>query len=242
MLVARVGAGLPGAAVDWGAGPVALAALTGLCVVVGWPAPRVLRHPVERPGGMLPAGGLRGDAPPTPGWPPDGWVLAACDVGQGDALVVHVGEGRGLVVDAGPDPTAVDGCLRRLDVVEVPVLVLTHFHADHVDGLRGVLDGAGSAEVLVTSLADPAEGAAQVAAATSAAGVPVAVATYGETRTVGAATLQVAVAAGRPGAARHRGQPRQQRERGAAGGRGRAAAAARPATSSRRRRPRSLGP
>ena len=58
-------------------------------------------------------------------------------------------------------------------------------------GCAGCWTDAGSAEVLVTSLADPAEGAAQVAAATSEAGVPVAVATYGETRKVGAATLQV---------------------------------------------------
>ena len=30
---------------------------------------------------------------PTPGWPPDGWVLAMCDVGQGDALVLRAGPG-----------------------------------------------------------------------------------------------------------------------------------------------------
>ena len=33
--------------------------------------------------------------PPTPGWPPPGWVLVACDVGQGDALVLHAGTGSG---------------------------------------------------------------------------------------------------------------------------------------------------
>ena len=37
------------------------------------------------------------------------------------------------------------GCLDQLRVSSVPVLVLTHFHADHVDGLAGVLrvDGGG---------------------------------------------------------------------------------------------------
>ena len=40
----------------------------------------------------------------TPGWPPRGWVLVACDVGQGDALVLAVGPGTAVVVDAGPDP------------------------------------------------------------------------------------------------------------------------------------------
>ena len=31
---------------------------------------------------------------PTPGWPPDGWVMVACDVGQGDGLVLR-GDDRG---------------------------------------------------------------------------------------------------------------------------------------------------
>ena len=73
--------------------------------------------------------------PPTPGWPPPGWVLAACDVGQGDALVLRAGPGSAVVVDAGPDPRLG----RRLPAAArrraVPLLVLTHFHADHVDGL-----------------------------------------------------------------------------------------------------------
>ena len=41
---------------------------------------------------------------PSPGWPPRGWVMVACDVGQGDGLVLNAGGGAALVVDAGPDP------------------------------------------------------------------------------------------------------------------------------------------
>ena len=33
-----------------------------------------------------------------------GWVLVACDVGQGDGLVLNAGQGSAVVVDAGPDP------------------------------------------------------------------------------------------------------------------------------------------
>ncbi|MGI8651581.1 MAG: ComEC/Rec2 family competence protein, partial [Geodermatophilaceae bacterium] len=51
-----------------------------------------------------------------PAWPPAGWAMVACDVGQGDALVVGLGAGRAVVLDAGPDPVLVDGCLRRLGV------------------------------------------------------------------------------------------------------------------------------
>ena len=72
-----------------------------------------------------------------PGWPPRDWVMAACDVGQGDALVLAAGPGAAVVVDAGPDPAAVDRCLRRLGVRSVAVLLLTHLHADHVEGVPG---------------------------------------------------------------------------------------------------------
>ena len=54
-------------------------------------------------------------------------------------------------------------CLDRLDIEAVPLLVLTHFHADHVDGLAGVLDGRSVGELDVSPLADPPEGDAQVA-------------------------------------------------------------------------------
>ncbi len=48
-----------------------------------------------------------------------------------------------------------DRCLDRLRVEEVPLLVLTHFHADHVDGLPGVVDGRPVAAIETTRLLDP---------------------------------------------------------------------------------------
>ncbi|GAB3710954.1 ComEC/Rec2 family competence protein [Nocardiopsis oceani] len=73
------------------------------------------------------------------GWPPSGWALVACDVGQGDAFVLSSGRGEAVVFDTGIEPGPVDGCLDRLGVTEVPLLVLSHDHADHVDGTPGVL-------------------------------------------------------------------------------------------------------
>ncbi|MFV2194680.1 ComEC/Rec2 family competence protein [Nocardiopsis sp. LOL_012] len=73
------------------------------------------------------------------GWPPPRWAFAACDVGQGSAFVLSAGPGAAVVYDTGEEPEAVDGCLDRLGVREVPLLVLSHDHADHVDGVAGVL-------------------------------------------------------------------------------------------------------
>ena len=124
-------------------------------------------------------------------WPPPGWVLVACDVGQGDALVLNAGDGSVVVVDTGPDPGAVDRCLRRLGVHDVAAVVLTHDHADHVDGLPGVLRGRRVRQVFVTPLDDPPEQAAAVRDETSAAGVPVATLVAGQQGAVGLLQWQV---------------------------------------------------
>jgi competence protein ComEC len=99
------------------------------------------------------------------GWPPPGWLFAACDVGQGDALVLRAGPHSAVAVDAGPDPVAIDRCLRELGVDDLPVLVLTHFHLDHVGGIVGALRGRTLGRVLVSPLPDPSSGAAAVRAA-----------------------------------------------------------------------------
>ncbi|MDH6678329.1 competence protein ComEC [Rhodococcus sp. LBL1] len=77
----------------------------------------------------------------TPGWPAAGWAFVACDVGQGDGLVLSTGDGRAVVVDAGPDPEPMDRCLRRLGIEEIALVIVTHLHADHYGGLEGVLHG-----------------------------------------------------------------------------------------------------
>jgi competence protein ComEC len=110
----------------------------------------------------------------TPGWPATGWVVVACDVGQGDAVVVSTGEpGRAVLVDTGTDDGAVDGCLRRLGVVALPLVVLSHMHADHVGGLAAALDGRTVGAVAVGPVRDPSSAYARVRAITAAAGAPV---------------------------------------------------------------------
>ncbi|GGR54667.1 competence protein ComEC [Nocardioides luteus] len=189
--VARFGAGLPTAQVGWGTGPLALGVLVAVCAGIAFVAPRILRHPVTGVAGCLVLLAVALVRLPTPAWPPPGWVLAMCDVGQGDALAVRTGAGSAVVVDAGPDPDLVDDCLDRLEIDHVPLAVVTHFHADHVSGIEGVFAGRQVGEVWTSRLQDPGEGVRLVTETARSAGVVPGPAPYGATATIGEVRLQV---------------------------------------------------
>ncbi|MFJ5552236.1 ComEC/Rec2 family competence protein [Streptomyces sp. NPDC093225] len=125
------------------------------------------------------------------GWPPEDWRYVQCSVGQGDAGVLAAGPGTAVVVDAGPDPGPVDRCLTELSITRVPLLMLTHFHADHVGGLAGVLDGRVVGAIQATGYEEPAEQAAFVRRTAAAARIPVLTGSAGEHRRVGAVEWQV---------------------------------------------------
>lgn len=77
--------------------------------------------------------------------------------GEGDALVLNTGGGAGVLVDTGPEPDAVDDCLRSLGIGRLELVVLTHFHHDHVGGLSGVLTGRDVAQVWTRPVASGAD-------------------------------------------------------------------------------------
>ena len=110
------------------------------------------------------------------GWPPESWVLVMCDVGQGDALVLRDSQDNIVVIDTGPDPALIDSCLADLGVTRIDTVLLTHFHADHVVGLPGILRGRQVRQVLVTSIEEPAEQAAFVQRTLASIGMNAAVA------------------------------------------------------------------
>ncbi|WP_326564719.1 ComEC/Rec2 family competence protein [Micromonospora peucetia] len=158
VMVARHGARLPAGTLPWPGGVTGALLLAGLTVALLV----ATRHPVvRRLVAVAVVAVVAGTLPvrlAAPGWPPAGWVVAACAVGQGDTVVLPVAAGRAVVVDAGPDPAAADGCLRRLGVREVALLVVSHFHVDHIGGVAGVFRGRSVDAVLIPQWAEPAAG------------------------------------------------------------------------------------
>lgn len=189
--VAERAAAVPDAAVAWPSsawGALALAVLLLSGVLLGRRAarrPRMLAGcvAVVLVGSLVRVAG--------PGWPPKGWLMVACDVGQGDALVLDAGRAGAVVVDAGPDPRLVDRCLRDLGVERVALVVLTHLHADHVEGLPGVLRGRAVGEVQIGPYDEPAAELARVTGWTRQASVPLTRAVAGERVRVGPLSWQV---------------------------------------------------
>ena len=92
--------------------------------------------------------------------PPDGRLhVYFLDVGQGDAILVQAPDGRQILVDGGPSPTALPNELgavlpfwdRSLDLV-----VLTHPDGDHITGLIPLLDRYRVGQVLDVRQSDTA--------------------------------------------------------------------------------------
>lgn len=88
-------------------------------------------------------------------WPAGDWQIANCDVGQGDAMVINLGNNRAIVIDVGPDPVLMDRCLGALGIDEIPLMILSHFHADHVGGLSGAMKGRNVGQLWISTNAQP---------------------------------------------------------------------------------------
>lgn len=105
---------------------------------------------------------------------PRDWSVIACDVGQGDAVLLR-SAGRVALVDTGPDPAPLEACLRRVGVERLDLLVLTHFDLDHAGGARA-LSGRVDTVVHGPTAGDADE---RIVAALSAQGARTALATTG---------------------------------------------------------------
>lgn len=191
VLVAREAAAVPGAVVSWPTGWWGGIAAAGIAIG-GVAALRYRRARVAV--AVVVTGALVLTLPPRwwPAWPPDDWAVVACDVGQGDGIVLATGRpGRAVVVDVGPDPRTIDRCLDRLGVERVPLLVLSHLHADHVGGLRALLDDYSVGGIAVGQGRSPAWAWRDVSEAARSTETPLVELTAGKRLRTDALTIDV---------------------------------------------------
>jgi competence protein ComEC len=187
---------VPGGLLPWGEGwpgALSLAAVglaAGVVVALGGGSARRRRLRVvsallvTTTIGVLGGQGLLGSAAGR--WTlPASWSILACDVGQGDAVLMR-SAGAVALVDTGPEPEALDTCLARAGIDRIDLLVLTHFDLDHVGGIPSVI---GRARTVVHGPADP-EGA-RILAQLEAAGAQLFEASAGLTGRLGDARWRV---------------------------------------------------
>lgn len=146
--VARVSSALPSSGLDWAEGALGVALMTVLTVaivlVVARPVRRIARTARIAALGAATAiticsfAGVAGARLAQAVDRPAAWSIAACDIGQGDAVLLS-SNGAHALVDTGPDPARLTGCLNDLGIARIDLLVLTHYDLDHVGGTQAVI-------------------------------------------------------------------------------------------------------
>jgi competence protein ComEC len=190
--VARAAAALPDGASAWPAGTRGALLLTVLLLAAGlllWRYRRVRALALAVLVGLVVLGWPLRQV--TDGWPRPDAVIVACDVGQGDGLVVPTGPGEAVLVDAGPEVGPIDRCLDRLGVDALPLVLLSHLDADHVGGLAGALAGRTVGTIATGTLSPADDRVAAVDVQARRVGADREVLLPGDVRTVGSATLEV---------------------------------------------------
>ncbi|WP_424449510.1 ComEC/Rec2 family competence protein [Microbacterium arborescens] len=117
---------------------------------------------------------------------PDGWAIALCDVGQGDAVLLR-SKGAVALIDTGPDTERLAACLDRFGIDSIDLLVLTHFDLDHVGGTDAVVGRVGT--VLHGPVGAPEDDA--MLSRLAEAGADVRAVSAGMTGSLGAATWEI---------------------------------------------------
>lgn len=174
--VASLGSGMP----QLDAGGLATALLAA-GVVSKW---RILMAPAAVAGGLFAAVAMIGPG----GAPPPGSVVVL-DVGHGDAILLHGGDGRFALVDGGPDQTTLLNALRRYGVRSLEFVVLSHVHADHATGLIDLNDRVPIGAVL--SKTHPHQSSASTDLVSGLDDVPLIEAGVGDTLDLGSLAIEV---------------------------------------------------
>jgi competence protein ComEC len=195
-VVARVVAALPGARV--GTRSATLLALGGGAL---WLGVRSARARMRTAGSIWLAVALLAVPPvtaiswvaarPAPAWDrPAGLRVTFLDVGQGDSTLLETPSAR-VLVDEGPPEANVAGQLRRLGVLSLSAIVMTHPQRDHVGGAADVIRRIHVGEVLEPGLAATGPESEEALAVARGRGVHIVVVRAGTRFRVGGLVLDV---------------------------------------------------
>lgn len=193
--VARTLAALPGSSIPWveGWAGLALVLLLEVAVLAALLARGPSRRLLRTMAGVTAASVLLAFAGSVIGRQaferlgrPGSWIVAACDIGQGDAFVIHSADAYALV-DTGPKSAPLTNCLKSLHVERIELLVLTHYDLDHVGGTSAVVGQ------VATALVGPSEGTAdrRLTAQLSEGGATVQQAAQGDSGALGSLRWRV---------------------------------------------------
>ncbi|MCU1515267.1 MAG: ComEC/Rec2 family competence protein [Microbacteriaceae bacterium] len=149
--IARFFAAAPGHSIPWPPGVTGVLLITGVTVMMLVFAFRDRRARTVAAAGLALAlvayiGIVGGTAVTVQLGRPANWQFAACDIGQGDAVLIR-SLGRVALIDTGPEPALLTRCLDTLGIDRIDLLVLTHYDLDHVGGAAAVFGRVGVAMV-----------------------------------------------------------------------------------------------
>ena len=83
-----------------------------------------------------------------------GLAVLFIDVGQADSALIYLSTGETMLIDAGESPGA-DAIREELDerrITDIDILVATHPHADHIGGMRTLIEHYDIGQVLMPDM------------------------------------------------------------------------------------------
>lgn len=113
------------------------------------------------------------------------------DVGQGDAALITSPTGKTVLIDGGPSESraALLSFLKTRVSAPLDLIVLTHRHADHLSGLRAVIETTGARAFMDAPTPNPGKERERLMEALERADVPVRNATPGRTVDLGGGAI-----------------------------------------------------
>ena len=113
------------------------------------------------------------------------------DVGQGDAAAVMTPRGGVILIDGGPEPTVLDQKLTERGIGRIDLLIVSHSHRDHVDGLGAILGRRAVSMVWHSNPADPSGTFSALIGAAADQGIPIEIPRPGDRATLDDAVIDV---------------------------------------------------